>query len=421
MLEAHLIAHTRPLARPENILFWRQYRVTVLQDRLFRLEQGEPFRDDATQAVFFRDMPPQDFTFEDRGEEAAVVTPACTLLLRPKRADCRILLGGMEIKISNAGNLGGTYRTLDECNGRLRAPTYSTDEKPHNIPLGEGVCSKSGVAVYRDEASLTLGEDGEVKPKRGAGTDEYIFAYGHDFRAAVKALYLITGMPPMIPRYALGVWWSRYHAYTDAEYLRVMEKFSARRVPLSVATVDMDWHYSNEEEIDRTFAVTASGRRSPAYTGEGSLGWTGYTWNENLFPDHKGFLDALHARGVAVTLNLHPADGVRFWEKQYPAMAAALGREADGKQISFDIASPAFINAYFSVLHKPYEAEGVDFWWIDWQQGSRSGLEGLDPLWALNHYHYLDHAKNHATPLILSRYAGWAPTAILSGFRGIPS
>ena len=72
-------------------------------------------------------------------------------------------------------------------------------------------------------------------------------------------------------------------------------------------------------------------------------------------------------------------------------------------QIPFDFTDPRFINAYFRILHRPYERDGVDFWWIDWQQGSSSKLEGLDPLWALNHYHFLDQGET-GRPLILSRY-----------------
>ncbi len=51
------------------------------------------------------------------------------------------------------------------------------------------------------------------------------------------------------------------------------------------------------------------------------------------------------------------------------------------------------------------EKEGVDFWWIDWQQG-QSKIEGLDPLWMLNHYHFLDSGRDGKRPMTFSRYAG---------------
>ena len=53
-----LIAKMRGKARKENVLFWKDYRVTVLSARLFRLEKSPEgiFRDCATQAVWFRDF-----------------------------------------------------------------------------------------------------------------------------------------------------------------------------------------------------------------------------------------------------------------------------------------------------------------------------------------------------------------------------
>ena len=40
MLDRHLIAKIRPQAKKENIVFWKDYRITVLQDRLFRVEKN---------------------------------------------------------------------------------------------------------------------------------------------------------------------------------------------------------------------------------------------------------------------------------------------------------------------------------------------------------------------------------------------
>ncbi len=415
-LSDHLVVRTRPAADPKNLVFWRNYRVTVLGTRLFRLEHSpaKKFRDGATQTVWFRDMSPTDHVVTQDGEACIIQTAACKLILREKREDCTVDLGGGEIKLDNEGNLLGTYRTLDGCDG----DAYTYGKVPEKIKLGAGVCSLSGVALFDDEASLTLGEDGEVKPEWGDGTDEYIFAFGSDYRGAVRALYQITGPVPMIPRYALGNWWSRYHAYSDKEYLKLLNRFAAYRVPLSVATIDMDWHYSYSVEED--CGLRATGRNTRVYgVTPDNVGWTGYTWNKHLFPDRVSFLEELGRRGLKATLNLHPSGGVRWWEAQYGEMSRAMGRDPEKfLPVAFDFSDPAFINAYFSILHKPYEREGVEFWWIDWQQGTQSAMEGLDPLWALNHYHYLDAAENHPVPLILSRYAGIGSHRYPVGFSG---
>ena len=46
-------------------------------------------------------------------------------------------------------------------------------------------------------------------------------------------------------------------------------------------------------------------------------GWTGYTWNTDLFPDHVAMLNWLKERGLRVPLNVHPSGGIRFFEEHY--------------------------------------------------------------------------------------------------------
>ena len=38
MLDKHLIAKTRPLANAKNVVTFNEYRITVLDGRLFRIE-----------------------------------------------------------------------------------------------------------------------------------------------------------------------------------------------------------------------------------------------------------------------------------------------------------------------------------------------------------------------------------------------
>ena len=157
---------------------------------------------------------------------------------------------------------------------------------------------------------------------------------------------------------------------------------------MSVAVIDMDWHLT---KID------------PKY----GSGWTGYTWNSELFPDHVAFLKNLHDRGMKATLNLHPADGIRAYEKAYPALAEHMGVDAAAEEpVPFDPVSPKFMHYYFEDVLHPMEEEGVDFWWLDWQQGQKTGMKGLDPLWMLNHFQFMDSARNGLRPRTCSRYAG---------------
>ena len=148
-------------------------------------------------------------------------------------------------------------------------------------------------------------------------------------------------------------------------------------------------------------------------------GWTGYSWDRKLIPDPPTFLAKLHERDLKVTANLHPADGVQSYEDAYGEMSKALGHDhSTGDPIAFDATNRAFVNAYFDVLHRRLEDDGVDFWWVDWQQGEHSRVAGVDPLWVLNHFHFLDNARDNSRPLTFSRYAGPGSHRYPVGFSG---
>lgn len=414
----HLIPTTHPTADPKNIVLFGEYRITVLDRGLFRIEcdPKRQFNDFATQSVWFRNMPPQQYTVKQEDGEIHIATESATLTVSREWEQSRILINGRKLPLENAENLLGTYRTLDCYDGEYYIRNGS------RLKLENGVCSKNGVALIDDTDSLRLDENGSLIPPADQSFDRYVFAYGNNYREAVRAIYRICGSVPMLPRFAFGNWWSRYHAYTDVEYLHLMDRFEAEGIPLTVATLDMDWHYSSNVDEDK--GITAQGKNTLdrgclATPEDQNIGWTGYSWNRNLFPDYRAFLRELKARDLKVTLNLHPSSGIRYYEDMYAEMAEAMGVDPATEQvIQFNISDEKFVKEYFRVLHHPYERDGIDFWWIDWQQGTKSGMDGLDPLWALNHYHYLDNGKDHAHPLIVSRYAGIGSHRYPIGFSG---
>lgn len=392
MLDEYLIAKTAPKAHAKQIIAMENVRITVLTPELIRVEisDNRRFCDEATQTVWFRELDECDYTVDYNDKEIVIVTESATFHFNRKKEKVDyVVLGGQKTPCNNAQNLKGTARTLDMAAGAVR--------------LGKGIIGKNGVA-YFDDKSLILGEDGEVKP-REFSRDRYIFAC-LDYKKSLKAFFKITGFPPMVPRYALGNWWSRYHAYTQDEYLNLMDRFQKENLPFSVATVDMDWHWVNlKKQFDKKFGYMA--------------GWTGYSWNTKLFPDYKAFFEGLKERDLKISLNLHPATGVRYFEDMYPEMCAEMGYNPEEKQtIPFDVTDPKFVNAYFKVLHHPYEKDGVNVWWIDWQQGKKTRLENYDPLWGLNHYHSLSAERDGLRPIILSRYAGFGSHRYPLGFSG---
>ena len=372
------------------------YRITFLTSRLVRMEYQEDnrFEDELTTCVRCRDFPEVEVACHRSAQGLELDTEHLHIVYNEGPfSSCGLSVsvkGGLTVYHSTwrygekFATLGGTARTLDEADGR--------------IPMGDGVIAWQGFSVLDDSASMLLTEDGRFIPRKVKGIDLYFFGYGHDYGQCMKDYHRLTGAVPMLPRYALGNWWSRYHEYTEESYLALMERFEQAGIPLSVAVIDMDWHLTDVPY---------------------GSGWTGYTWNRDLFPEPRRFLEALRQRGMRTTLNLHPAGGVAPHEAAYERFCAAVGRDPQQKQIiDFDPADEEFMQAYFEHLHHPLEEDGVDFWWIDWQQGAVCSVEGLDPLWVLNEQHYRDSQRHGKRGLILSRYAGPGSHRCPVGFSG---
>lgn len=401
---------TAPKTDDSHLLIFDDIRISVLTSSLLRVERScsKKFRDEATQAVLFRDFDRCIFSSEISGGKLYIRTEKtefCYSLCDYKME--YIVAGGRKVTDYKTGNLKGTSRTLDITNG--------------SVKFGDGIISRSGVAVLDDSDSLVFTQDGHIVPGEIKEKDEYYFAYGHDYTKALHDYYALTGFTPLIPRYVLGTWWSRYKAYTQEEYRTLMERFAAEKIPITVATIDMDWHW-----VDVVGKFGKDSRRSVRqrsaigrFYDTFMPGWTGYSWNTDLFPDHRQLLDWLHKNNYRVTLNLHPAAGVKFFENAYDKFCDFMKLDkTQRKPVGFDFSNDKFIEGYFEYLHHPLEREGVDFWWIDWQQGKNTGIPGLDPLWALNHYHTLDNAHDNNRPLILSRFAGAGSHRYPLGFSG---
>ncbi|PYG00255.1 protein of unknown function [Georgenia satyanarayanai] len=393
-------------AHPAAVVQGETYRFTVLTTRLLRMEYSADgvFEDAATQLVVNRSFPVPEFTVEETDEALDIRTEHLHLSYTKGPFSASRLSVTMRGKVQDShrtrwhhgdpqpepgwrlNNLGGTARTLDDVDGP--------------IELEPGILSYNGYATVDDSASLLLTQDGWVRPRRATGEDLYFFGHGRDYAAALRDFFTLTGPSPLLPRWTLGNWWSRYYAYSDTEYLELMDRFTEAGIPFSVAVLDMDWHLV---DIDPSLGS----------------GWTGYTWNTDLFPDPAAFLERLHDRNLRVTLNVHPGDGVRSHEAAYADVAQDLGLDpSTGHEIVFDISSRAFVESYLRRLHHPHEAIGVDFWWLDWQSGTASRIPGLDPLWLLNHVHYRDSGRDGRRPLTFSRYAGLGSHRYPVGFSG---
>lgn len=247
-----------PAADPASVVVAGMARFTMLTNRLIRMEWAKDgqFEDRATFAFPNRKAKTPRFSCE--GDEAALTIKTDALTLRYQKDGLPFHAGNLSITLNgealrwtpgmtNPGNLRGTRRTLDQC-----ADTAS---------LEEGLLSRDGWSLFDDSgAALWDSDQTWVEPRPNEHVyDWYFFGYGQDYKGLLRDYVQFGGAIPLVPRYVLGNWWSRFWAYHADDLIQLVNDFEAHEIPLDVLVVDMDWHTP----------VT----------------WTGYTWNRDLFPN----------------------------------------------------------------------------------------------------------------------------------------
>ncbi|MDC7237785.1 MAG: glycoside hydrolase family 31 protein [Sphaerochaetaceae bacterium] len=378
-----------------NSIYFKHQRITFLTKSLVRVEYSptNKFIDEKTQMVVNRDFDKVDFTTNLNNGFLKLTTDALFVETNGEKFSAL----GLTITLRQSEELYyNTYHYGDKIHN-LKGTARTLDEADGEIPLEDGLMSRRGFSIIDDSKSMLNVED-FFTPRDKNHMDIYFFGYNHNYLECLKDFYKLSGKTPMIPRYTLGNWWSRYYKYTTKSYLELLDKFDEENIPFSVAVIDMDWHLV---DIDRKFGS----------------GWTGYTWNKKFFPDPKAFLEELHKRGLKVTLNDHPADGVRSFEDNYCDIAKAMNVK-NNEDVNFDASDKKYLDSLQKHILDPLEKDGIDFWWLDWQQGTTSKIEGLDPLWVLNYHRFMASKKDNKRPLIFSRYAGPGSHRYPIGFSG---
>ena len=414
-----------PKASPDAVVQDGCARFTVLRPEMIRIEYSPKgvFEDNATFTVVNRQLPVPKYSKADDGEYVTITTDALSLRYRkgsnplaepasPANLSVTMSVNGNPVVwypgLKDPQNLKGTYRTLDGNNG-----------DDYRSRLEDGLISRSGWAVINDSPSFERADGSRslalvpdsggidwAAPRADADAlDLYFLGYGHNYKKALYDFTLIAGKIPLPPDYVLGYWYSKYDNYSADDFRNIVKSMRDNDINADVLILDMDWHWNGEKEV--------SGGRG---------GWTGWSWNTNLIPDPEGLLADIHKGGLRAALNLHPADGVAAHEDQYKAVAEAMGLDAGSAEtIPWMLEDRKFAKAFFDHIIRPLEKQGVDFWWLDWQQHlTNPRLAGLGETMWCNHVFFNDMKKNRPDrrPVIFHRWGGLGSHRYQIGFSG---
>lgn len=369
---------TRTHSQP-NVIIVGNARFTVISPTCIRLEFDEKKRFTDTPTLFSNhDFPPQDrFEIRKNENQTEIYTDKVHLTYvndsRPFNAQ------NLKIEFEHNGtrkewkpgtpdteNLGGALSTVDRIKDK--------------VPLPPGLISKQGWHLIDDSENLLL-KNNWVTEEKNKELDWYFMGYGMDYVLAHRDLARISGPSPLLPRFAMGSWYSRYWPYSSAEIKNIVTEYETHQFPLDVMVLDMDWHRE---------------------------GWTGWSWNHKLHPDPAELLEWLHKKNIRVTLNLHPSDGVAPHEDTYSAFINKLGKpDQKGTTLPFIPSDRNYVSALFDTVLRPLLNSGIDFFWIDWQQNRFDPqIKTLEVLPWLNRVFYEHSNTADQRGLILSRWGG---------------
>lgn len=394
-----------PVADVKAVVKAGNARFTVLTPQLVRMEYDSTgkFNDAASFVVINRKLPVPAYTVTNQNGWIEIRTQKLNLRYK---AGLAFNKDNLIIEyIENTGkkitwkpgdaqtqNLLGTARTLDNFDG-----DSSIHGKNVRLQLEQGLLARDGWSVIDDSNSFLFDDSlwPWVKQRANGLTDWYLLGYGSNYKQALFDYTLVAGKVPLPPKFAFGYWWSRYWKYSDNELRDLVQHFKDNGLPLDVLVIDMDWHRSDR--------------------------WTGYTWDKSVFPDPTSLLNWIKQQDLKTTLNLHPADGIQSFEDSYAAFAKAMNFDTTGKKaVPFVASDKKMITNLFSLTLDPIKRQGVNFWWLDWQQWPKDKqVKNLDNTWWLN-YIFFSHMQRTAPerPIIYHRWGGLGNHRYQIGFSG---
>ncbi|MBQ7140731.1 MAG: DUF5110 domain-containing protein [Bacilli bacterium] len=381
-----LVDYLNNKSNSKSIIKGKTYRFTILTERLIRFEYNKDgiFEDRPTEFAWFRNFPECNFQIKEDNKYLQISTRYFNVEYQKEMP----FVGSKLFPASNLKvTLSNTDRTWYYKHPEVRSyggSNVSLDDFEGTLKLDNGLYSADGFASFDDSESMIINEDGVFEERDSKGIDIYLFAYKKDFGLCLKDYFELTTMPPMIPRYALGNWWSKNIKYSEKDVIKEIETFKDKEIPISVFLLDKKWHIINELNKKKLE--------------------TGFTFDSKYIPDPKKLTDFLHENNIEVGLNINPKNGIPSTEPKFKILSEYLG--ITDNLVVFNPKVLKFVEVYLKLFIHPIQNLGFDFFWIDYKPMK----EDLNKLSLLNYYHIKDMEKNeNIRPLILSRNAKVAP------------
>lgn len=373
--------YNNSIPNSQNIIQGEKYRFTILTPRLIRMEYNEKgiFEDRLTTLIINRKTDKVDFSLKEDSKYIEIITSYFRLTYqknKPFYSGKIDTMKNLKVELLNTDKIW--YYGHPEIRN-YGSPSNSLDNNKGKIKFKKGLYSIDGFVSIEDNNDI-ITEDFKIIEREKNTIDIYLFMYLKDFSLCLKDYFLITGNPSLIPRYALGNWWSKNEEYNDISLKDLVDDFKLKEIPLSILLLDHKWHLNEYKSIKYR---------------------SGFTWNSSLFSNPNKMIDYLHKNGIRLGLNVNPTEGILPYEQNYEILARLLNKNDD--ILIFNCLDDKVISSYFEYLIHPLDNMGVDFFWIDDDKNTKNNA-------LLDYYHEIDMKRDYKRrPMILSRNVTSAP------------
>ena len=357
---------------PKHIFMGQKYRISVLSESLVRIEYNATgkFVDLLTPNVRNRLFPDPTYIIKTDNTFLNIETKYFTLsYVKEAQFSDKTLT----VKL-NGTNLVWYYGMKEFKN--FKSAAMSLDNCVTIPTLEKGLYSPDGFVTIDDSTSILIDENSNVHPNLEKHVDIYLFMYNKEFGRCVRDYFMLTGYPPLLPRYALGNWWSKEYPYNGNSIIETLDKFSYSNIPLSVLLLDKDWC-----KTDKTKYKDIS---------------LGFSFNKDLFPNPQLTINEVHKRGIRMGLKINPEHGFYPFEDYFETASKYIEVNKHGF-IDYNPLDARIMDLYLKLFIHPLESMGIDLFWNDFNSKDKNKL------FLTTDYMYRDAIRNGERKVILSR------------------
>ena len=373
----------------------KNYRISILSDTLIRFEYSEngSFNDYPTFFAQNRSFSQPNIKLVE--DTNILVVRNDNFILEYKKENTYVgskISPDLNLKVTITNTEKVWYFNHPEARN-FRGTAYSLDDMDGSVPLEKGLFSLDGFTSIDDSKTPIIDQNGNIIAPNYNNIDTYLFVYNNNFGVGLRDYFNLTGLPLLIPRYALGVWWNKNEKYNESDILGLVNTFKKYKVPFSVLLLG---EYA---------------RSKSQYT------TTTFSFDKNVFPNPNALSSFLNNNGVHLGANIRTDGIIGIDELHHDDFVKIYPTDSD-KNIPINVYNANLMDGLLRGIINPFLDCGVDILWVDDDNKDNSLRNFISNYYLFKNFSMTDKRRG----LIISRNFGIAPhrySALYSGKTNI--